>query len=472
MHRTNRPHRLVIALAVAGVLGFTATRAVQAAPITGDGVPIDIEQPSLGVTYLVRTQDPTNIADVGQVVAFAGSVVPGGFAVANGQLLPIIDNQVLFSQIGTTYGGNGINNFALPNLSGRSVVGTGQGAGLTNRPLGSVAGAPTQTLTASELPAYGGASGVTAGSTPLSTLQPSLALNEGLVAQGFFPVPNGPQAQGPVIGQVLTYAGSSLPNGQVAANGQLLPISQNQALFSVIGNTYGGNSFVNFATPNLAGREATGAGAAPGLTPQSLGATAGSASTVLTVANLPPQPLTLANGTKAVVGGGQPINLMQPTLALQYIVAVQGVFPTSQSIVPDGVPFLGEISLFAGTVAPTGWDFADGQLLSIAANQALFAVIGTTYGGNGTFDFALPNLEDRIAVGTGDGVTLGEAFGSDSAYLNFAQLPVGYPAALPVTATVPEPPAIAILLVGLVGLACRKAARRSGELKEGQGLCP
>ena len=71
MHRTNRPHRLVIALAVAGVLGFTATRAVQAAPITGDGVPIDIEQPSLGVTYLVRTQDPTNIADVGQVVAFA-----------------------------------------------------------------------------------------------------------------------------------------------------------------------------------------------------------------------------------------------------------------------------------------------------------------------------------------------------------------------------------------------------------------
>jgi microcystin-dependent protein len=151
---------------------------------------------------------------------------------------------------------------------------------------------------------------------------------------------------------------------------------------------------------------------------------------------------------------------------------VQGVFPTSQGIVPDGVPFLGEISLFAGTVAPTGWDFADGQLLSIASNEALFAVIGTTYGGNGTFDFALPNLEDRIAVGTGDGVTLGEAFGSDSAYLNFAQLPVGYPAALPVTATVPEPPAIAILLVGLVGLACRKAARRSGELKEGLGLCP
>ena len=194
-----------------------------------------------------------------------------------------------------------------------------------------------------------------------------------------------------------------------------MPISQNQALFSVIGNTYGGNSFVNFATPNLAGREATGAGAAPGLTPQSLGATAGSASTVLTVANLPPQPLTLANGTKAVVGGGQPINLMQPTLALQYIIAVQGVFPTGQSIVPDGSPFLGEISLFAGTVAPTGWDFADGQLLSIAANQALFAVIGTSYGGNGTFDFALPNLEDRIAVGTGDGVTLGEVFGSDSA---------------------------------------------------------
>jgi microcystin-dependent protein len=135
------------------------------------------------------------------------------------------------------------------------------------------------------------------------------------------------------------------------------------------------------------------------------------------------------------------------------------VFPTAGAIVPDGTPFLGEISLIAGTVAPAGWDFADGQLLSIAVNPALFDLLGTSFGGNGTFDFALPNLEDRVAVGTGDGVTLGEMFGADSETLNFAQLPPGYPATLPVTANVPEPTAITILLMGLTGLAYRRRHR-------------
>jgi microcystin-dependent protein len=451
MRRTNRLYRPVVALAAAAALGLTAAEPGLAAPITGSGVPIETEQPSLGVTYLVRTFG-SNIADIGQVVAFAGSFAPGGFAVANGQLESIVTNQVLFSQIGTTYGGNGFTTFALPNLSGRTVVGSGQGAGLTNRPLGSVAGATTETLTANQVPPYGGASGITAGSQPVSTLQPSLALNESVVTQGFFPSSSGPQAQGPIIGQVQTYAGPSLPTGQIAANGQQVPISQNQALFSVIGNTYGGDFPLSFAVPNLAGRTAVGAGAAPGLTPQLLGATAGAQSTTLTVANLPPQTLTLPTGKTGLVGGGQSFSLQQPSLALQYIIAVQGTFPTAQGIVPDGLPFLGEISLYAGTVAPAGWDFAHGQLLSIAANQALFAVIGNTYGGNGFFDFALPDLEDRVAVGTGDGVTLGEMFGADNETLNFAQLPAGYPAALPVTANVPEPPALALLLVGVIGL--------------------
>ena len=134
------------------------------------------------------------------------------------------------------------------------------------------------------------------------------------------------------------------------------------------------------------------------------------------------------------------------------------MFPTAGGAAPDGTPFLGEISLFAGTVAPAGWEFADGQLLSIAQNQALFAVIGSTYGGNGIFDFALPNLEDRVAVGTGDGVSLGEVFGADTDTLNYAELPQGYPAALPTASAVPEPPA-AVLLTGLAGLFCWRRRR-------------
>ena len=79
--------------------------------------------------------------------------------------------------------------------------------------------------------------------------------------------------------------------------------------------------------PNLAGRSATEAGSAPGLTPQGLGTIEGTGSTTLSIANLPPQRLTLLNGTMSLVGGDQPFSLQQPTLGLHYIVAVQGLFP-------------------------------------------------------------------------------------------------------------------------------------------------
>jgi microcystin-dependent protein len=456
MRPTIRPLRLAITLASIEMLGLLADAGAHASPITGSGLPIATEQPSLGLTYLVRTEDVANIADLGQVVSFAGNFAPGGYSVANGQLLSIAANPVLFSQIGTTYGGNGTTDFALPNLSGRTVVGTGQGAGLTNRNLGSAAGATTQTLAADQLPPYGGASGIITGSRPFPTLQPSLALNEAVVTQGFFPTTTGAQAPGPLVGQVLTYAGPALPSGQIAANGQQIPITQQQALFSVLGNTYGGDFPVTFAVPNLDGRAPTGAGAAPGLTPLALGAMVGGQGTTLTVANLPPQLLKLSNGTMSVLGGDQPFSVQQPTLGLNYIIATQGVFPTANQIDPDGTPFLGEISLFAGTVAPAGWAFADGQLLSIAADPALFAVLGDTYGGNGVFDFALPDLQDRVAVGTGDGVTLGETFGTDNETLNFAQLPPGYPTALPTVSSVPEPSTLAVLLSGLAGLLYRR----------------
>ncbi len=459
MRRTTRPPRIVIALASIEMLGLLSGGVARASPITGAGEPIATQEPSLGLTYLVHTYDPTNIAGDGQVVLFAGNFAPGGYSVANGQLMSIAANEVLFTRIGTTYGGNGTNDFALPNLSGRTAVGIGQGVGLANRTLGSTYGATTQTLTTNQLPPYGGASGIAAGSQPVSTLQPSLALNEAVVTQGFLPSGIGPQATGPLIGQVLTYAGSTLPGGQTAANGQQLPTAQQQALFSVLGNTYGGNFPDTFAVPNLDGRAPSGVGAAPGLIPMTLGAMVGGQGTTLTIANLPPQSLTLSNGTTAVLGGEQPFSVEQPTLGLNYIIATQGVFPTAGGAAPDGTPFLGEISLFAGTVAPAGWEFADGQLLSVAQNQALFAVIGSTYGGNGTFDFALPNLEDRVAVGTGDGVSLGEVFGADTDTLNYAELPQGYPAALPTASAVPEPPAVAVLLMGLIVLGWHRRRR-------------
>jgi len=90
-------------------------------------------------------------------------------------------------------------------------------------------------------------------------------------------------------------------------------------------------------------------------------------------------------------------------------------------------PYIGEIRLFAGTFAPQGWSFCDGTLLSIAANDALFALIGTTYGGDGVETFALPDLRGRAMVGIGSNgfqtYTLGENGGTETVTLTVAQIP-------------------------------------------------
>jgi microcystin-dependent protein len=91
-------------------------------------------------------------------------------------------------------------------------------------------------------------------------------------------------------------------------------------------------------------------------------------------------------------------------------------------------PFLGEIYMFAGNFAPRGWAFCNGQLLSISQNSALFAVLGTTYGGNGVTVFALPNLQSRVPMHAGQGPGLsnrvqGEAAGAETATIGLTQLP-------------------------------------------------
>lgn len=74
-------------------------------------------------------------------------------------------------------------------------------------------------------------------------------------------------------------------------------------------------------------------------------------------------------------------------------------------------PFIGEIRAVAFNFPPRGWAFCNGQLLAISQNQALFSILGTTYGGNGITTFALPNLQGRVPAHTGSSITLGEAAG-------------------------------------------------------------
>ena len=86
-------------------------------------------------------------------------------------------------------------------------------------------------------------------------------------------------------------------------------------------------------------------------------------------------------------------------------------------------PFIGEIRMFAGNFAPVGWAFCQGQIIPISQNDALFNLIGTTYGGDGQTTFALPNLSSRVPVHVGPGFALGQAGGAETVTLTTSQIP-------------------------------------------------
>lgn len=86
-------------------------------------------------------------------------------------------------------------------------------------------------------------------------------------------------------------------------------------------------------------------------------------------------------------------------------------------------PFLSEIRIFSFVFAPKGWALCNGQLLPINQNQALFSLLGTTFGGDGRVNFALPDLRGNVPIHVGDGHTLGEKGGSQAVTLTISQMP-------------------------------------------------
>jgi microcystin-dependent protein len=117
-------------------------------------------------------------------------------------------------------------------------------------------------------------------------------------------------------------------------------------------------------------------------------------------------------------------------------------------------PFLAEIRIFAGTFAPRGWAGCDGQIMQIAQNTALFSLLGTTYGGDGTRTFALPNLQGSAPMHFGQGPALseyamGEAGGTPAVTLSEQQMPVHshtmFDAEASATSNAPSPPGGAAL---------------------------
>ncbi len=290
------------------------------------------------------------------------------------------------------------------------------------------------TLTSSQVPALH----QSAAAQPYDTMQPSLPLTPLIAISGVFPSPGGGgTGAAAFVGQIAWFAGNLVPAGWARADGQLLSIQQNQVLFSVLGTTYGGNGVSTFALPDLEGRVAIGADAA-----NPLGSEKGAETFTVNRSELP--------------GPSQkPLDNDQPSLAVNYIIALFGIFPTSDSDPFNAnTPVIGQISAFAGNFAPPGWALADGQLLSIQQNQVLFSLLGTTYGGNGFSNFALPDLDGRTIIGAGGDFSPGETLGADNIFLSADNLPPG--------TSVPEPSTWAMMAIGFAatGFASRLKRQR------------
>jgi microcystin-dependent protein len=176
-------------------------------------------------------------------------------------------------------------------------------------------------------------------------------------------------ASEPYLGAIFIFAGNFAPVGYLLCQGQLLSISSNTALFSILGTTYGGNGTTNFALPDLRGRAPIGEGSGPGLNPVVLGQSAGVQNVSILASNMPPHNhlinvstasaslpaptsnfiapaldrqggnvvgyntsatagSTLAPTSVSVAGSGLPVSIQNPYLGINYIIATAGIYPS------------------------------------------------------------------------------------------------------------------------------------------------
>ncbi|MBL9142692.1 MAG: tail fiber protein [Verrucomicrobiaceae bacterium] len=345
----------------------------------------------------------------------------------DGAIKAISQHFALFSKIGSTFGGNGTTNFAVPDLRGRMAIGAGSGPGLTARPLGQSGGSETYTLTATDMPAHthsytGGTTGSAGGAGAAhNVMAPFLVLNTGLAVGGTY----GESDYDPAIGEVRFFAKSSsllaidgdntgygwLPcDGTVqaytnAVNGGNILI----AYFSIVGSTWGGDGGTTVGVPDLRGRSTLSFGQGAGLTNRVLAAQFGSESLpALTSASLPAhthtEPTVGTTVTSLNRVNATPSNATTVNWTLTFSAAVTGVTASNFSL--SGTAATGA-SVGTPTIASGGgltWNVpvttgsTDGTLaLSLANATGLTPALSTalpfaTAGQDYTMDKTAPTI--------------------------------------------------------------------------------
>ena len=294
---------------------------------------------------------------IGEIRMFGGSFAPAGWAFCNGQLMPISENDALFTLIGTTYGGDGQETFGIPDLQGRIPIHAGQGPGISQTyQLGETGGVESVTLTTNQIPIHthalhrlrratarrlanphnnvlarsslvnayinetaevptwrrsASAQSAAASRTRTCSRFCASATSSRCSASSRISDLEGHTMSSPFVAEIRIFACNFAPTGWAQCNGQLLPLSQNTALFSLLGTFYGGDGKSTFALPNLEGSAAIGQGQGAGLSQRFLGEQGGSQFITLLTSEMPLHTHTLRadrrrRHARHLVGQGDP----------------------------------------------------------------------------------------------------------------------------------------------------------------------
>lgn len=319
---------------------------------------------------------------------------------ALGQELNIADATSLYQSIGRYFGQPSETTFNLPDLSGRmaltltssSNVGSVKLSGYNGSiAVGSVQGSYGNPvlLTQSQLPdSFGGSSAA------ISNMQYAQGVSYIIQVYGEWPSAEG-GLPNQSLGAIFPFVGDVIPKGFMLCSGQTIPIEDNEALYALFGNTYGGNQYAEVPTmglPNLISYIPVGAATGTGI-----GVISGSSAPTIAASSV-------------TSGNAGTVSTSQPSITINYLINASGVTNSFNYYQPT----LGQIIMFAGYQnSDDEWIICNGQFLKIASYQSLYNLIGTTFGGDGITTFAVPDLRGKTIVGSGgtSGLSIGQLIG-------------------------------------------------------------